>query len=289
MQPLFEKISPSQFTSFHVHKAEHPYLATPLHYHPEIEIIHVVESFGTRIVGANIRNFEAGDLVMVGSGVPHVWRNDEAFYRGDETLRAVVRVLHFQENLWGETFINLPEMVRIKLLFRQAIRGIRFTGEAGQKILGFFDQIFAGNSSQRLILLINMLHYMAELTNMEFLESTNYRILYNMSDCERVNKVYEYLLNHYPTNLQFDALAGYVHMSLPSLCRFFRQRTHRSITEVLNDIRINQACKLLADERLSISEISLLAGYANYSHFCEQFRKITGHTPSGYRKGRQLS
>lgn len=284
MQPVFEKISPGSSVSFHVHTAEHPFLSTPLHYHPEIELIHVVKSYGTRIVGSSIRSFDEGDLVLVGSGIPHVWRNDEAFYKGNDNLRAIVRVVHFQEHFWGEAFTLLPEMEKVRRLFRISCRGISFTGKAHSKVLEFMNQIFTAESSDRLFTLINLLHYVAGLKQHEFLMAAEYQNTYNRTDCDRINKVYEYLLHNYSTTIRFDDLASLVHMSLPSLCRYFKLRTHRTITKALNEIRISQASKLLHNSTLSISEISLLTGYANYSHFCDQFRQVTGYTPSVYRQ-----
>jgi AraC-like DNA-binding protein len=255
-----------------------------LHYHPETEIIHVVKSFGTRIIGESIQNFSEDDLVMVGSGVPHVWRNDDVFYQGDENLEAVVRVIHFNENFWGEGFTNLPEMSRFRKLFHLARHGISFSDGISETILQYFDIIFRESGQARIIAFINMLDYISGIKEFDLLMKTEYIGNYNQIDCEKVNKIYEYLLNNYIVGVDFQEVALMLNMSLPSLCRFFKQRTNRNISMALNEIRVNQACKLLSNEKYSATQICFMVGYANYSHFNEQFKKITGITPLKYKR-----
>ncbi len=70
----------------------------PFHYHPEYEIIFVQKSHGMRLMGNHIGNFSDGDLVFIGSELPHVWKNDKAYYQGDENLKVDVYVIHFLED-----------------------------------------------------------------------------------------------------------------------------------------------------------------------------------------------
>lgn len=48
--------------------------------------------------------------------------------------------------------------------------------------------------------------------------------------------------------------------------------------------RIRFAKDQLANSHKSIGEIAELCGYNNVEHFCRQFRKLSGHTPSAYRR-----
>jgi AraC-like DNA-binding protein len=58
----------------------------------------------------------------------------------------------------------------------------------------------------------------------------------------------------------------------------------QTVFEYLNQIRVDFGCKLLMDPDLSIMEVCLDSGFNNLSHFNKQFRKLTGVTPSEYRK-----
>jgi AraC-like DNA-binding protein len=73
-------------------------------------------------------------------------------------------------------------------------------------------------------------------------------------------------------------------MAEPSFCRFFKKNTGKTFIEFLNEFRITHACKLLAESDFSITDICYECGYNNFSHFNSYFKKITGKSPSEYRK-----
>lgn len=66
-----EKVQPKAGSSFARLDFELPEFDTHYHYHPEVEITWILESEGQRLVGDGLENFEANDLVLIGSGVPH--------------------------------------------------------------------------------------------------------------------------------------------------------------------------------------------------------------------------
>lgn len=54
--------------------------------------------------------------------------------------------------------------------------------------------------------------------------------------------------------------------------------------EVVNELRIDQACRLLAESNRTISEIAFECGYETLSHFNSKFRTFMNMTPSKYRR-----
>lgn len=79
-------------------------------------------------------------------------------------------------------------------------------------------------------------------------------------------------------------LADKVHMTEEGLSRYFRQRTRKSISEVIQEIRIGEAKRLLLQTDLQIGSIAYDCGFQNLSNFNRQFRKIATLTPAEYRK-----
>ena len=59
---------------------------------------------------------------------------------------------------------------------------------------------------------------------------------------------------------------------------------HQSIFQVLAEIRIEYACKLLANSDLTITEVAFSSGYNTPTLFFEQFQKIIHLTPAEYRR-----
>lgn len=113
-------------------------------------------------------------------------------------------------------------------------------------------------------------------------------IAYNSSNLlketnEPVNRVYTYLFNHFKDKISLKEIADYVKQNPSALCRYFKQRTDKSIFQCLAEIRIEHACKLLAYSNLTVAQIAYESGYNFVPHFITQFEKITKRTPSEYR------
>ena len=64
----------------------------------------------------------------------------------------------------------------------------------------------------------------------------------------------------------------------------FKTKTKKSFVEYLNEIRVSNACKLLLETEMGISEIAYACGYKTASNFNQLFKKLTGTTPKEYRK-----
>src|SRR5215212_8169930 len=115
MRPQLLKVSKGPDRSFSVRRDLVPHVNNRWHYHTEVELIHFKKGEGTQFIGDNIRRFKAGDVVLVGSGLPHYWRFDDCYFQ--ESTRAPhadVRVAHFCEDFWGAQFLELPENLNLK-------------------------------------------------------------------------------------------------------------------------------------------------------------------------------
>ena len=82
-------------------------------------------------------------------------------------------------------------------------------------------------------------------------------------------------------------MAGWCGCSGTHLVRLFRRYFDTTPRQYLLELRMRHAKRLLADEKLSIKEISARAGYNNALNFSTGFRKRFGISPREYR--RQLS
>ncbi|MDQ6608487.1 MAG: cupin domain-containing protein, partial [Bacteroidota bacterium] len=83
MKPVEMRFAKDFDKSFVVFRETGKSFPCPWHYHPEYEIVLVTKSTGRRMVGDNIGYFNEGDLVFMGSGLPHVWINDPSFVNGE--------------------------------------------------------------------------------------------------------------------------------------------------------------------------------------------------------------
>jgi YesN/AraC family two-component response regulator len=71
---------------------------------------------------------------------------------------------------------------------------------------------------------------------------------------------------------------------VPAFCRYFKKYTKKTFTQFVNEFRIREAIRLIGLGNKSITEISLEVGFNNFSYFNKQFKRVTGKSPSKYKK-----
>ncbi|MDV4150416.1 response regulator [Clostridium sp. AL.422] len=103
-------------------------------------------------------------------------------------------------------------------------------------------------------------------------------------DEDRINVILEYIEANYDKTLELSDLSKAFNFNYYYLSYYFNNHCKEGFSEYLNRIRIEKSCELLKDSKLYVSEISSRVGYSDHSYFCRVFKKITGHTPSNYRR-----
>ena len=78
--------------------------------------------------------------------------------------------------------------------------------------------------------------------------------------------------------------ADLVGLTPSAFCRLFKSSMHRTFTQYVNDLRTDEACRLLASGQQRVTSIAFLAGFENLSYFNRVFRRTKGMSPSAYRE-----
>jgi AraC-like DNA-binding protein len=100
-----------------------------------------------------------------------------------------------------------------------------------------------------------------------------------------IRKAVSFVDDNYRTDISRDAACGLACMSPSHFSRTFRKVVGMSYQEYVNRKRIAKAKELLRTSPQSIAEIAAYVGFADNTGFGRIFKKVTGHTPSAYRKG----
>lgn len=284
MQPRFIEVPKPEQTSFLFRDMVVPYFYNPYHFHPEYELTYIIEGRGTRYIGDHIDHFSQGDLVLVGSNLPHMWKNDKIYYDPEAGHRSRAIVIQFDENFAGPALWQLPEMESISALFADARQGLKIKGKTKQVLIGQMLQMLHRSNAQRIADLILILCTLAESGHYELLSSLQFASSYAGSDGDRLNKVYAHVVNHFTQKITLEEVAQIAHMSPTAFCRYFKSRAHKTFSGFLVETRINYACKLLVNDELSITQVAFEAGFSTGSYFNRQFCRLKGMSPLQYRK-----
>ena len=85
-------------------------------------------------------------------------------------------------------------------------------------------------------------------------------------------------------NVPVRELAQQVRLSTGHFIRLFKAETSLSPKQYVRYVRMEQAEALLNGSFLSVKEIAASVGMGDRSHFSRDFKRLYGHTPTGFRE-----
>ncbi len=278
-KPSFEAIEPNFGHSFTFQKfmQQTNNKSTVWHYHPEIELVYVNGGAGKRQIGSHISYYTNGDLILIGSNLPHCGFTDSLTGNKSET------VVQMKMDFLGNDFFNIPEMKKIQALFEMAKGGIAFTGKTKLKIGEKMEILEYQTDFQRLLSILNILNELAQSQEFKILNAEGFSLETEVKDNNRINVVFNHVKTNFKDEIGLDEMADLVSMTVPSFCRYFKKMTNKTFTQFVNEYRLVHASKLLAEQTLSITEVCFESGFNNFSHFNKSFKAFTGQNPSQYR------
>lgn len=282
VKPSFEKLMPAAGESFRCLNRNSLRAPAKWHRHPEAELTYVEKGSGFRLVGDHIGSYRDGDLVLLGSDIPHTWSSDE--YRGKTYDLHPAFVVQFHPGFLGKDFLAAAEMEAVASLLERARRGIWYPRPVADDVGKRIKTMLKLSGVPRLIELLACLHELTQVDSGQLLSSELYLRTAGPEGERRIQTVCDHILHHLSDpELDLKTLADLVRMNPSAFSRFFRQSTGRTVTTHIAELRIGLACRLLTETDRSILSISLEAGFSNLSNFNRRFRSLRGMTPREYR------
>lgn len=267
--------------SFTVKDNRFPHFLKIWHYHPELELVAVLKSTGTRFIGDSIEKFEGGEVVLIGENLPHMWQNDAAYFEKSSDLIAEAVAVHFKKDFIGFEFFNSPEMNHIAELFDIARNGIKFQG-VSTKIIDEIKELISLDGFERIMKFIRILNALAKHKNYKVLSSKGFINSLVKTENKNLDKTFEYIFKNFNNSITLKEIANVAGMNPSAFSRFFKRVNRKTFSRYLNEIRIGYACKLLIENSLNISAICYESGFNNISNFNRQFKIIKGMSPTQY-------
>ena len=280
MKAVFEKVPTKFGNSFSLRRYADPLRdkAPFWHYHPELEIVYVNGGSGKRHIGNHLSYFKDGDLVLIGSNLPHSGFTNRLTGNKSEV------VVQMDHDFLGDVFLDKPEMMAINHLFERSKLGLSFYGKTKDEIGNRLDQLHEFDGFNRLLEFLSILHTMAISEEYEILNADGFAFELQAQDNDRMSLVYQFIRNKFQQTISLDEIAKEANMTVPAFCRYFKKQTSKTFTKFVNEYRVVHACKLLSEDKRSIADISFESGFKNISNFNKAFKEITGKSPSAFRK-----
>lgn len=279
---LLVPVGPNQ--TFSVRHDVAPNFLNRWHYHAEVELVHIVKGFGTQFIGSSIHHFNPGDLILVGSNLPHYWKSDDIYFENQPNLNVEAKVVHFLEDFLGRKFVDLEENKALKDMYLKAQQGILISGTTKIKVIALIDKLMVAKNMDRVIIFLQVLSLIANSNDNSYLLTNTTLNNFNQQEAKRINDIYQYSLENFATKISLDKIADIANISTNSFCRYFKTKTKKTYFQYLIEIRVQNACKLLIENKLTISGVCYASGFNNFSNFNRFFKQITGTSPLQYKK-----
>jgi AraC-like DNA-binding protein len=278
-----EKLPISNTSPLRARFYDYQHFTYPWHFHSEYEIIYISESTGSRFIGNSVEKYREGDVLLIGSNLPHYLKSDEVYHTNNAPTRVSGIIIQFEKEFMQHSLNYYPQFIRIKKLLDESRLGMLFPAGCSRKLVDLLNVIPTVRGVDQITMFLQLLKVMSEIQNKESISRPDFE--YNTkNNASRVDKVIAYINKNYTRQISLDEIASFASMNATSFCRFFKKETGKSLKNYIFDMRVGYACKLLLVNEMNVSQISSECGFETISHFNKTFRKVSGFAPSEYRK-----
>lgn len=114
---------------------------------------------------------------------------------------------------------------------------------------------------------------------------TQIKPISTVSSSNNIKTVKHYIQENYADPyLSLSTIAAHISLNASYLCTEFTKSENMTLSSFITNVRIEHAQNLLLYSEMRIADISLAVGYLNATYFSTTFKKVTGQTPSEFRK-----
>ena len=282
MNPLLQDVEPLVRGSIFVKEIKKLNLNDQLHYHNVHEIALILKGSGKRIVGDNIENFMENDLIFIGRALPHASYIGEDYLSTNQDFHALV--IYFQPDWFNEELLNSTDFARVRKLIKEIDRGIKIFGKTRTRVIKELIKLKNSTGLERIIKILDILDFVSKSDHYECLASEGYINSYGHNDVARLGEVYKYIMKNFNDIIKLSEIASVANMTETSFCKYFKNKTGKTFSNFVNEVRIGQACKMILNQNLSMSDICYSCGFNNLTNFNRTFRHFMKMTPTEYKK-----
>lgn len=235
---------------------------TSMHYHDSYELYYLAMGSREYFIEDKLFSVAAGDFVLIQPGKLHRTGGEH----GTRTL------INFTEDFLARYFS--AEMIQALLT---CFAHMKLVPEEGchQRCTQLLKSLTQCDEDGEFALLLGML--LVELGKSPAPEIKD----------GFVGNIVSYINHNYARITSLEQIADNFFISKYHLCRIFKTAMKITVVDYLTQIRIKNARQLLEHSNQDIGQIAQSCGFHSAAYFCNLYRKITGESPSEFRKKRR--
>ena len=250
-----------------------------LHSHDYFEIVFVRSGHAVHVIEEKVSiDMQPGDLCILPDGVRHSLSVME-----DDSI--VINIMLKKSTFQYVFFDILSSDNILSQFFQSALRGrarspyLYFRTASSSKITACIEELFLEFYNHRKYyekILKSLTVYLFSLL------LRDYQSYFVAGENLREYEILNYIREHF-SSVTLESAAANFHYSPSYLSRKIRQMTGKTFTELLRQFRMDSACRLLVESRMSVGQIGEIVGFQSQEHFNRTFKKTFHMTPTEYR------
>lgn len=254
----------------------------PIHNHKVFELNFVEHASGVRrIVGDSNEVIGDYDLVLITSpDLEHVWEQNTCTSEDIHEITVQFDMDFSENSLFARNPFN-----SLQKMMHEAQKGLCFPMDAIIRVHQMLNSLSSiQDGFYAFTQFLTILYELSKCDGARTLASSSFAKVQVSSDSRRVQKVKNFIEQHYKDEIRLGQVADIAGMSPSAFSRFFKLHTGRNLSEYIIDQRLGYASRMLVDSTHSIAEIGFSCGFNNLSNFNRIFKKRKGCSPSEFRE-----
>lgn len=248
----------------------------PLHRHSYFELNYICQGSLINMVDGNEIYMSAGDLALLNPKASHELRNPTEntllinFCIEKQAFYGTLKKFYLEENPVSD-FLRDAHKEKRNFMFFSLGHNIQ-----AQTIISGILQEYAENKfHQSCALEAWLILFFANLVKM------NAFSFYGMDT--RSKEIIEFIKGNC-LHMSMSEIAGRLGYNASYLSSYIKKHTGRNCKDLIQETKLNEALRLLAEPDYNIYDIAENCGYSSASHFFRIFRETYGMTPGEYKK-----
>lgn len=274
-----ERILRDAGESLKIFRVERPVFDGPFHFHPEVELTWIEAGSGLRVIGDQVARFSRGDLCLIGTNLPHVYRSENTA-SASPPARATVIQFSLAEGL--APLGQLSELSFLRALCRRAALGLVFDPSQTAELQPLLRRLPELKGWERLRSFLDVLAQLSVL-DARTAASPGYVSTADATLSVPVSRACDLILAQFREPLSHARLAAAAGLSPSAFSRAFKKTTRLTFSQFLNRVRLGHAARLLQETDDGIAAIAFESGFENLSNFNRRFRERHRCSPKAYR------
>lgn len=267
--------------------------STAEHGHEFVELVYVVRGKGVHIFLGTEYDIHAGDVFIINPGETHAYFVEPGTHM--EIINCLFMPSFISDALLSELEITgSMDYFYVHPFLKHDIRfnhHLNLHGQDAASVLMLLEsmirEISCRGPGHATLIRLQMIELLVQLSRYyAFMQQQrNYSSPRQLDREMTAKRIYGYLERNFDKKITLQSLSGLFNVSTRQLNRIMREEFNKSIFDVLHEIRIERAKRMLLESDLKVITVATMVGYEDPSFFSMLFTRHAGCSPRQYRTG----